>query len=100
PEVWDFLVGEESQLQALAAAVGFQYHYDSKIKQYAHPAAAFILTPSGKISRYFYGITFRSNDLKLALVEAGEGRTGTTLDRLVLSCYVYDPNARGYVMVA
>jgi protein SCO1/2 len=100
PGAWHFLVGEENQISALAQAVGFKYYYDEKIKQYAHPAASYVITPKGVISRYLYGITYRPADVKLALLEASAGKLGTTLDRIVLSCYAYDPNARGYVLVA
>lgn len=93
---WPFLVGQEPQIRALADAVGFRYAYDERTDQYAHPAAAIVLTPSGKISRYLYGVTFSPRDLRLALIEAGEGRTGTIVDRLILTCYRYDPAARAY----
>jgi protein SCO1/2 len=97
---WAFLVGQESQIQQLADALGFQYFYDEKQDQYAHPAAAYLLTESGKISRYLYGIEFKPNDLKLGLLEASEGKIGTTLERLILYCYQYDPDAKSYVVFA
>jgi len=99
-QAWTFLVGEEASSKALADALGFNYYYDKSIQQYAHAAAAFVLTADGKISRYLYGIQFKPKDLKLALVEAGEGKIGTSFDRLLLYCYAYDPNSRGYVLVA
>ena len=97
---WAFLVGEESQSKALADAVGFKYFYDEKNKQYAHPAAAFVLTEDGRISRYLYGIEFKPRDLKLALLEASEGNVGSTIDRIILYCYHYDPESGGYVVFA
>lgn len=97
---WAFLVGEESQSKALADAIGFKYYYDEKNKQYAHPAAAFVITEDGKISRYLYGIEFKPRDLKLALMEASEGKIGSTIDRIILYCYHYDPEAGGYVVFA
>lgn len=99
-EGWSFLVGEESQSRKLADAVGFKYRYDEKIKQYAHPAALFLLSEDGKITRYLYGIEFKSNDMKLALMEASEGKIGNTIDKLILYCYHYDPNSQGYVVFA
>jgi protein SCO1/2 len=93
---WPFLVGDESQSRALADEVGFRYAYDARTDQYAHPAAAIILTPDGRVSRYLYGTTFSARDLRLALVEAGEGKTGTIVDRVILTCYQYDPAARAY----
>jgi protein SCO1/2 len=93
---WPFLVGEEPAIHALADDVGFRYAYDARTDQYAHPAAAIVLTSDGRVSRYLYGVTFSARDLRLALVEAGQGRTGTIVDRLVLTCYRYDPAARAY----
>ncbi len=93
---WPFLVGDEPSIRALADAVGFRYAYDARTDQYAHPAAAIVLTPDGHISRYLYGVTFTPRDLRLALVEAGQGKIGTIVDRLILTCYHYDPATRAY----
>lgn len=97
---WRFFVGEESQSRALANAIGFQYYYDEERKEYAHAAGAFVITEDGVISRYLYGLEFKERDLKLALLEASEGKIGSTLDRLILYCFHYDPAAKGYVMMA
>jgi protein SCO1/2 len=97
---WYFLVGRESQSKMLADAVGFQYYWDEQREQYAHPAVITVLTEKGVISRYFYGIEFNPRDLKLALLEASEGKVGTTIDRIILYCYHYDPDAGGYVLFA
>lgn len=97
---WTFLVGEESQSKALAEAVGFKYVYDESTKQYGHAAATYILTEDGVISRYLYGIEFPTKDLKFALLEASQGKIGSTIDRLLLFCYHYDPAAKGYVLAA
>lgn len=97
---WRFLVGDSTQSRALAEAIGFKYYYDEATKEYAHPAAAFVLTADGVISRYLYGLEFKPRDLKFALIEASEGKIGTTLDRLILYCYHYDPAAKGYVVLA
>lgn len=93
---WDFLVGDEAQVKALAAAAGFHYRWDEDQKQFAHAAGAFVYTPDGRLSRTLYGITFPS--LKLALLEASEGKIGTVVDRVLLFCFHYDPLARGYVI--
>ncbi|MEW6051537.1 MAG: SCO family protein [Candidatus Zixiibacteriota bacterium] len=97
---WSFLVGTEANSKALAESLGFHYRYDSESKEFVHTAATFILTPDGTISRYLYGIEYNPRDLKLALLEASEGKTGSTLDRLILYCYHYDPQAKGYVLFA
>lgn len=97
---WHFFTGEESQIKSLADQLGFSYTYDKIEKQYGHPAVTFILTPEGKISRYLYGITYRPRDLRLALLEASQGKIGNVFDRLLMFCYHYEPNSRGYALQA
>ena len=97
---WDFLTGDSTQSRALANAVGFQYYYDEEQKQYAHPAVIYLLAEDGKITRYLYGIEYKPHDLKLGLLEASEGKIGNTLDRIILYCYHYDPDSKGYVVFA
>lgn len=97
---WRFLIGSADQSRTLADAVGFEYFYDKEKEQYAHPAVIMILTPDGHISRYLYGIEFKKNNLRLALLEASQGKIGDTLDRILLFCYHYDPDAKGYVLFA
>jgi protein SCO1/2 len=82
--------------RALADAVGFRYKYDPGSKQFAHEAVAFVLTPEGTISRYLYGVDYPARDFRMAIVEAGGGRVGTSFDKAVLSCYRYDPATRRY----
>ncbi len=93
---WPFLVSDEATSRALSESLGFRYKYDADIKQYAHSAAFMVLTPDGRISRYLYGIRFPPKDTKLALVEAGQGKTGTAFDRFMLTCYRFDPASRRY----
>lgn len=95
-EAWTFLTGGEPDIHAVTEAVGFKYAYDEKTRQFAHAAGLFVLTPDGRVSRYLYGIEFPARDLRLALVEASEGRVGTSFDRLLLTCYRYDPASRKY----
>ena len=97
---WDFLVGEGKNSKALAEALGFVYYYDEERNEYAHPAVSFVLTEDGTISRYLYGIEHKEQDLRLALLEASEGKIGNTLDKFILYCYHYDPSAKGYVLFA
>lgn len=85
---------------ALARAVGFRYKYDDSSKQFAHAAVAFVLTPEGTIARYLYGVDFSARDLRFALVEASGGRVGTSLDRVLLSCFRYDPMNQRYTPYA
>jgi len=93
---WHFLTGDEQQIRQLANSVGFRYADDPDSKQFAHASAIIVLTPEGKISRYFYGIQFPSRDLRLALVEASEGKIGTPVDQVLLFCYHYDPSTGKY----
>lgn len=97
---WHFLVDRDGNSKKLAEQVGFHYRYDERQQQYAHAAAVMILTPEGKLSRYLYGVQFKARDLRLALTEASEGKTGSAVDRLLLFCFHYDPQARSYVLFA
>ena len=92
---WPFLTTDQATAQRLLAALGehVQSLDDGEI---AHPAVAVVLGPGGKISRYLYGISLQPRDLKLALLEASQGRTGTTLDRVLLFCYRFDPTTHRY----
>jgi protein SCO1/2 len=96
PAHWPFLTGGDSAIRALADSVGFRYRYDKESQQYEHPAVSMVLGPDGKISRYLYGVEFSPRDLRLAVVEASEGKVGTTLDRVILRCFRYDPASRKY----
>jgi protein SCO1 len=98
---WHFLTGSAASINTLTKAVGFQYQYDPKINQYAHATAIMVLTPEGRISRYFYGVDFPPKDLRLGLVEASQNKIGNTVDAVLLYCYHYDPQTGKYgAMVA
>jgi protein SCO1/2 len=98
-EGWHFLTGQESQIQALTKAVGFRYIWDPVSKQYAHASAIIVLTPGGKVSRYFFGIEYAPRDLRLGLLEASGGGIGSIADRIILYCYKYDPLRNEYSLV-
>ena len=100
PEGWAFLTGPAKNSKHLADALGFQYYYMEDKKEYAHPAVSFVLTDKGVISRYLYGIKYKESDIRLSLLEASKGEIGSTIDRIVLYCYHYDPDAGGYVLFA
>jgi protein SCO1/2 len=93
---WPFLVGTEAASRRVSDALGFHYVKDPVSGEWAHHAAIFVITPDGKISRYLYGIEYPPKDFRLALVEAASGKVGTSFDRLLLTCYRYDPAARKY----
>lgn len=88
---WHFLTGDAPAIAALADAVGFHYQYDPEHKQYAHAAAIMVLTPAGKLARYFYGVEYAPRDVRLGLIEAADERIGTAVDQVLLYCYEYDP---------
>ncbi len=93
---WHFLTGTQDQISRVAREVGFKFKYDEKEKQFAHGAALFLLTPGGKLSRTLYGISWQEKELRLALLEASDGKIGTVIDRIVLFCYRYNPDTRKY----
>jgi protein SCO1 len=93
---WHFLVGDQNAIDTLTKAAGFQYQYDEKTKQFAHATAIMILTPEGKIAQYYYGVEYPPKDLRLGLVEAGQGKIGNVVDQLLLYCYHYDPEQGKY----
>jgi protein SCO1/2 len=98
---WHFLTGQPDSINALTKVVGFQYQYDPKSNQYAHATAIMVLTPQGRISRYFYGVDFPPKDLRMGLVEASQGKIGNAVDAVLLYCYHYDPETGKYgAMVA
>jgi protein SCO1/2 len=96
---WHFLTGTDTSINALTQAVGFHYNYDAKTNQFAHPSAIMILTPDGRLARYFYGIDYPSRDVRLGLVEASGGRIGSPIDEVLLYCYHYDASNGKYGLV-
>jgi protein SCO1/2 len=93
---WHFLTGEQDSIDRLTDAVGFHYAYDPKSDQFAHASGIMVLTPQGKIARYFYGIKYSARDLRLGLVEAADNKIGSPVDRLLLFCFHYDPATGKY----
>lgn len=96
---WHFLTGTQQSIDALTNVVGFRYAYDFSIRQYAHAASILVLTPDGRIDRYFYGVVYPPRDVRLGLVEASEGKIGTLTDHALLFCYQYDPMTGRYGVV-
>ena len=95
-------IGEEHEpdVKRLAESVGFRYAYDVRTGEYAHGAVLTFLSPTGTVTRYLYGIDYVPFDVKMAAIEAGQGKVGTTVDRFLLTCFQYDEDARGYSLVA
>lgn len=94
---WHFLTGDEASIQGLTQAVGFKFRWVEESQQFAHPALLLFLSPDGTVTRYLYGLEFPARDVRAALVEASNGTVGTTVDRFLMFCLQYDPNANSYV---
>jgi protein SCO1/2 len=93
---WHFLTGDEKTIKRVADAAGFTYRWDPQIEQFAHVSGVLVATPEGKLARYFYGVEYSPKELRLALVEAGQGHIGSAIDELLLYCYHYDPESGRY----
>ncbi|HEX6277930.1 MAG TPA: SCO family protein [Polyangiaceae bacterium] len=97
---WHFLTGSENNVKAYADALGMEYTYVPARKEYAHAAAVAVASPDGKLVRYLYGVEYPAKSLKLALLEAAEGKIGTAFDRILLYCFHYDSSQGRYAPVA
>jgi protein SCO1/2 len=95
---WHFLTGDAASIQSLTDAVGFHYAYDQSSEQFAHATAIMVLTPNGRVARYFYGVQYPPRDVRLGLVEASAGKIGSPTDAALLFCYHYDPLTGKYGM--
>jgi protein SCO1/2 len=95
-EAWHFLTGSEASIEALTRVAGFRYKYDAATDLYNHASAIVVLTPEGRLSRYFYGIEYSARDLRLGLVEASAGQIGSPVDEILLYCFHYDPETGKY----
>jgi protein SCO1 len=97
---WHFLTGDEKDIKKVADAIGFKYQYIRSNNEFAHAAGVFTISPAGKISRYLYGVEYKHKDLRLALLDASEGRALSIGEKIEMFCYRYDANAKGYVLFA
>lgn len=97
---WHFLTGREVDIARLADATGFTYRWIGSAGQYAHPAVLVIASPEGKITRYLYGVNFKPQTVRLSLVEASDGKIGTTTDRWIMTCFQYDGKQGRYALAA
>lgn len=97
PVRWAYLTGTTEARDAIAASLGFGFRYDEDTQQYAHPGAVALISPDGVITRYLNGVLFDPEDLRLAFLEASQGKVGDLLDQVVLSCFYYDATRGSYV---
>ncbi|HET7107575.1 MAG TPA: SCO family protein [Candidatus Acidoferrum sp.] len=93
---WHFLTGTRESIDAVTKAANFSYSYDEKSKTYGHASGILLLTPEGRISRYFFGVDYPASNVRLGLVDASAGKIGTPVDHLLLFCYQYDPTRARY----
>jgi protein SCO1/2 len=98
-EGWHFLTGAQPSIEALTRSVGFRYVWDESVQQYAHPTGVVVLTPSGRVSRYLFGIDYGPRDLRLAILDASENRISTPIERVLLYCYHYDLATGRYSLI-
>src|SRR5258706_15032137 len=93
---WHFLTGSKESVEAATKAASFRFSFDAKTNLFAHASGVMVLTPDGRISRYFYGVEYPGRDMRLGLVEASAGKIGTPIDHVLLFCYQYDPSTATY----
>jgi len=93
---WHFLTGSKESIAAVTNSANFHFNFDAKNNLFAHASGIMLLTPDGRISRYFYGVEFPGRDLRLGLVDASQGKIGTPVDKMLLFCFQYDPSTARY----
>jgi protein SCO1/2 len=93
---WHFLTGGKQSIDSLTQAANFRYSFNEKSGIFAHASGIMLLTPDGRISRYFYGVEYPSRDVRLGLVDASAGKIGNPIDHLLLYCFQYDPSTARY----
>jgi protein SCO1/2 len=96
---WHFLTGDEAAIRQVTSAAGFTYEWDEETGQFAHVSGLLTTTPDGRLSRYFYGVEYSPKELRMALVESGEGKVGSAVEELLLYCFQYDPTTGRYGLV-
>jgi protein SCO1/2 len=97
---WHFLTGDQASIDRISQAVGFRYKWDAQTAAFAHASAIYLLTPEGRLSKYFYGIDYSPKDMRFGLVQASNNKIGTKVDQILLFCYHFDPHSAKYTFVA
>jgi protein SCO1 len=99
-EGWHFLTGDRQSIAQLTNEAGFRFEYDPASHEYAHPSGFLVLTPEGRISRYFFGMSYDPGELRSAIVAASNGQSGSVITQLILLCYHYNPITGKYGALA
>jgi len=97
---WHFLTGPPESIKRVTDAVGFRYKWDVYTATFAHASAIYVLTPDGKLSKYFYGIEYSPKDMRFGLIEASKNKIGNAVDQVLLFCYHFDPTSAKYTFIA
>lgn len=97
---WHLLTGNRGAIKAICAAAGFEYKWIDSVQQYSHPAAIVVLMPDGRVSRYLHGVKYDPKTLRLSVVEASQGMSGSTMDQFLLVCFKYDQHSGRYTLAA
>ncbi len=97
---WHFLTGDLSAIKELTAAIGYRYVWDAHSNQFAHASGVMVITPEGRVSKYFYGIEYAPKDVRLGLIEAAKNKIGTPVDQLLLFCFHWDASTGKYTATA
>ena len=95
-----FLTGSKDSIKKLTESLGFAFYWDEETEQFAHSPVAYVLSPKAVISRYLYGVEFKPQNLRLSLLEAGLGKIGNVIDRILLFCYRFNPKENKYTLYA
>jgi protein SCO1/2 len=97
---WHLLTGDLASIKTLTQAVGFRYTYDVHTNQFAHASAIMVMTPEGRMSKYYYGVEYSPKDIRLGLIEAAQNKIGSPVDQILLFCYHWDPTTGKYTPIA
>ncbi len=95
---WHFLMGDQKSIDELSKVIGFRYTFNPVTKLYTHAAGILIVTPDGRIARYFYGVDFPPRELEGELARAASNKIGSPIGRLLLLCYDYDAATGKYTL--
>jgi len=95
-QAWHFLTGSRESIKTVTDAVGFRYVYDEKQQQYIHASGLVVASPDGRLSRYFYGVEYAPKDLRLAMIDAAGGKTGSPTAKILMYCFQYDATTGRY----
>jgi protein SCO1/2 len=93
---WKFFTGDSANINRLLNSIGYKIKKEGK--EYIHPGAIVVVSPGGKITRYLHGTYFLPFDLKMAVVEASQGKSGPTINKVLKFCFSYDPEGKKYVL--